>query len=308
MRTRERVGIAVRHEDTGEILTDGFDLPPRTQRWAAWPLVRGVLAIHMALSVGKRALTASEELRWSVVAGADEEEEEEEEASLGFGARVLIVLSAFVGVGIQVAAFRIAPIVIAKEIGLTGAAFIVTDALLRLSLLLLTLWVLSRFRPFRRILGYHGAEHKAIAAFEAGRPLTVEAAAPFSRFHPRCGTSFLVVSALVSIAVYGAVLAVTGIFTYPALIATRIIGAPIVTAISFELQRRAAMRARGRLSFLSAPGLLAQRLTTAEPDAEELQVACAALSVALDPVADMAKEADEPAREAATIPQPSPAS
>lgn len=286
MRTRERVGVAVRHEDTGEILTESFSVKPLRGGWARWPLARGVVAIHAALSTGKQAITVSEEMRWSEQLAEDEEEE-----TIGFLGKVVIVLSALLGVGVQIAAVRIAPVVIAKEAGLTGAAFIVTDAFVRLSILLLTLLVLSRFKPFRHILGYHGAEHKAIAAFEAGRPLTASVAAGFSRFHPRCGTSFLVVSAVVSIAVYGAVLAVTGIFTYLALITTRIVGAPLVTAISFELQRQAAKRAHGRWAFLSAPGMFAQRLTTAEPDEEELEVACAALQVALEPASEAAPDA-----------------
>ncbi len=282
MRTPTRVALAVRHEDTGEILTESFEVTTPRGRWARWPLVRGVVALQKAISTGKKALVASEELRWSETDGAPEGQEAEE---LGFLGKVVVVLSAVLGVAVQVAAFRIAPIVIAKEVGLTGAAFIVADAFLRLGLLLTTLWLLSKFRPFRKILSYHGAEHKAIAAHEAGHSLTAAAAAGFSRFHPRCGTSFLVVSAVVSIAVYGAVLAITGIFTYPALIATRLLGAPLVTAIAFEIQRQASMRAKGRWSFLAFPGVAAQRLTTAEPEHEDLEVACAALALALEPEA-----------------------
>ena len=174
--------------------------------------------------------------------------------ALGLLGQGAVGAGALLGAAIQIAAFRIGPIVIAKEAGLTGAAFIVADAAIRLALLLGMLLLLSLFRPFRKILKYHGAEHQAIAAHEAGHPLTAAAAAGFSRFHPRCGTSFLVVSAVVSIAVYGAVLAITGVFTYPALIATRLIGAPIVTAIAFELQRQAARLADARWRFLSCPG------------------------------------------------------
>ena len=130
--------------------------------------------------------------------------------------------------------------------------------------------------------GQPRSQHKVIASFESGAGITPFAAAGKSRFHPRCGTSFLVVSALVSIGVYGAVLAVTGIFTYPALILTRILGAPIVTAITFEIQRQAAKHANGRLRFLSWPGMAAQQLTTREPRHEELEVACRALDVALE--------------------------
>ena len=307
MRTPTKVALAVRHVDTGEILTDSFEVKTPTGKWARWPLVRGVVALQTALSTGKRALSSSEDLRWSDTGEGDATDEPED---LGFWGKVLVALSAVLGVAVQIAAFRIAPIVIAKEAGLTGAAFIVTDAVLRLGLLLTTLWVLSKFRPFRKILSYHGAEHKAIAAHEAGHPLTASAAAGFSRFHPRCGTSFLVVSAVVSIAVYGAVLAITGVFTYPALIATRLIGAPLVTAIAFEIQRQASKRAKGRWSFLSFPGVAAQRLTTAEPEHEDLEVACTALKIALAPVSAIeevrAKEADAAAASALEPAEPQP--
>ena len=116
---------------------------------------------------------------------------------------------------------------------------------------------------------------------------------------------------MVSIAVYGAVLAITGIFTYPALIATRLLGAPLVTALAFEIQRQASRRAKGRWSFLSVPGVAAQRLTTAEPDHEDLEVACAALALALEPEAAV-EEVPRPTAEAGgrysarsmTVPRP----
>jgi uncharacterized protein YqhQ len=293
MRSRHRVGVAVRREDDGVIVTEGFDLDAPAARWARVPLMRGVAAIRTAVSTGQRSMAIGERLRWEPATPPDPDEQEVE--GIGFWGKVAVGLGALIGAGVQIAAFRIGPIVIAKEAGLEGAAFIVADAGIRLVLLLATLLLLSLLRPFRKILRYHGAEHQTIAAHEAGSPLTAAAAAGFSRFHPRCGTSFLVVSALVSIVVYGAVLAVTGVFTYPALIATRLLGAPIVTAIAFELQRQAARHADGRLRFLSAPGMWAQRLTTAPPGPQELEVACAALAVALeDP-----EEAVEPVPEEA---------
>jgi uncharacterized protein YqhQ len=285
MRTRNRVGVAVRREDDRAIVTEGFDLDPPTARWTRLPLMRGVVAIRMALVTGQKSMAIGERLRWEEPGARDApalEEIEAEQEGIGFWGKVAIGVGAALGIGLQIALFRIGPVVIAKEAGLTGAAFIVADAAIRLALLLGMLWVLSLLPPFRKILKYHGAEHQTIAAHEAGSALTAAAAAGFSRFHPRCGTSFLVVSAVVSIAVYGAVLAITGIFTYPALIATRLIGAPIVTAIAFELQRQAARLYGTRWSFLSLPGMWAQRLTTARPDGEELEVACAALACALE--------------------------
>lgn len=321
MRTRTRVGVAVRREDDGAIVTEGFDVEPPTGRWTRLPLMRGVIAIRTALTTGQKAMGIGERLRWEEMApaavatsepiegSAAPADEPGQESLLGFWGKVAVGVGALIGAGIQIAAFRIGPIVIAKEAGLTGAAFIVADAAIRLALLLGMLMLLSLFRPFRKILKYHGAEHQAIAAHEAGHPLTAAAASGFSRFHPRCGTSFLVVSALVSIVVYGAVLAVTGVFTYPALIATRLLGAPIVTAIAFELQRQAARRADGPLRFLSWPGMWAQRLTTAPPEREQLEVACAALAVALEPARVTEGAADEAAgasHEPPPIGQPQP--
>ncbi len=281
MRTRDRVGVAVRREEDGAIVTESFELVPSTSRWMRLPLMRGVFAIRSAVSTGQRSMAISERLRWEELRTPGDDAGSEEEEGIGFWGKVAIGFGALIGAGLQIAAFRIGPIVIAKEAGLDGAAFIVADAVIRLALLLGMLLVLSLFRPFRKILKYHGAEHKAIAAYEAGAPITASASAGFSRFHPRCGTSFLVVSALVSIVVYGAVLAITGVFTYLALIATRLLGAPIVTAIAFELQRQASRHADGKLRFLSWPGMWAQKLTTAPPDPPELEVACAALEVAL---------------------------
>lgn len=309
MRTRRRVGVAVRRDADGAIVTEGFDVEPPRGRWARWPLLRGVHAIRTALSTGQRAMSIGERLRWEELDDGREDEGGDQQPLLGFWAKVAVAVGALIGAGVQIGLFRIGPIVIAKEAGLEGAAFIVADAAIRLVLLLATLLILSLFRPFRNILKYHGAEHQTIAAHEAGRPLTAAAAAGFSRFHPRCGTSFLVVSAVVSIAVYGAVLAITGVFTYPALIATRLLGAPIVTAIAFELQRQAARHADGRLRFLSWPGMWAQRLTTAPPGPAELEVACAALEVALEEAPETAEErAEGEEREASPAlgrPQPS---
>jgi len=288
MRTANRVGIAVRREEDGAIVTESFEVKPPRGAWAKWPLMRGVVAIRGAVVTGQKSMAIGERLRWEET--VPEGEEADDQPLLGFWGKVGVGIGALLGVALQVGLFRVGPVVIAKEAGLTGAWFIIADAMIRLLLLLGMLMVMSLLPPFRKILKYHGAEHQAIAAYEAGAPLTAGAAAGFSRFHPRCGTSFLVVSALVSIAVYGAVLAITGVFTYFALIATRIIGAPVVTAIAFEFQRQAAKRAHGRLRFLSWPGMAAQRLTTASPDAEQLEVACAALKVALEKAPDAAGE------------------
>ena len=183
MRTRNRVGVAVRREEDGAIVTEGFDLEAPTARWTRLPLMRGVVAIRTALSTGQKSMAIGERLRWEEpraaasrngsAAAADEDEQQ----GLGFWGKVAVGVGALLGAGLQIALFRIGPVVIAKEAGLTGAAFIIADAAIRLVLLLGMLKLLSFLRPFRKILKYHGAEHQAIAAHEAGAPLMAGAAA-----------------------------------------------------------------------------------------------------------------------------------
>lgn len=279
MRTSRRVGVAVRHEPTGRIRSEGFEIRPPRGRWVRLPLARGLVAMHTALSTGKSAMQIGDRLRWEDL----DAPEGPDDGPLGWLAKTLIVGGGALGILLEVLAFRVAPVVIAKQGGLTGAVFIVADAAIRLALLLGLLLGMSLLPSFRRILSYHGAEHQVIAAFEAGAPVTAAAAAGFTRFHPRCGTSFLVVSAVVSVGVYGAVLWATGNFSYLWLIGTRIVLAPLVTAIAFEAQRQASRLSGGRWRVLAAPGMWAQHLTTRPPARDELEVAVAALREALEP-------------------------
>ena len=158
MRTRNRVGVAVRREEDGAIVTEGFDLEAPTARWTRLPLMRGVVAIRTALSTGQKSMAIGERLRWEEpraaasrngsAAAADEDEQQ----GLGFWGKVAVGVGALLGAGLQIALFRIGPVVIAKEAGLTGAAFIIADAAIRLVLLLGMLKLLSFLRPFRKIL------------------------------------------------------------------------------------------------------------------------------------------------------------
>ena len=289
MRTRNRVGVAVRRDEDGAIVTEGFDLEPPNARWARWPLMRGVSRSASALITGQKSMAIGERLRWEEPSApartgsvADEMEEEQEAPGLlGQGRR--------------------------RRRGPAGRR--PPDRPLP-----------HRPGRHRQGGGPHGRRLHRRRRGDPARPAARDAVgliafcrrsarsssttAPSTRRSPptrparrspprpprasaasipRCGTSFLVVSAVVSIAVYGAVLAITGVFTYPALIATRLIGAPIVTAIAFELQRQAARLSDTRGGASSrCPGMWAQRLTTAPPDREELEVACAALAVALE--------------------------
>jgi uncharacterized protein YqhQ len=138
--------------------------------------------------------------------------------------------------------------------------------------------LLSRVRDLRRVFEYHGAEHKTISCFEAGLPLTPANAQRFSRLHPRCGTSFLLVVMIVAIFVFAPI----GLPAWYWLMATRVLGVPVIAGISFELIKFAGRnRSRGWVRALMWPGLKLQLLTTREPDLDQLEVAIASLQAVL---------------------------
>ncbi len=156
--------------------------------------------------------------------------------------------------------------------------FWLVEGLIRTALFLGYMFLLSRVKDLRRVFEYHGAEHKTISCFEAGLPLTAPNAQRFSRLHPRCGTSFLLVVMIVAIFVFAPI----GLPAWYWLVLTRIVGVPLIAGISFELIKFAGRnRSRRWVRALMWPGLKLQLLTTREPDLGQLDVAIAALQAVL---------------------------
>ena len=156
----------------------------------------------------------------------------------------------------------------------SSVLFWVIEGLVRTAIFLGYMFLLSRMRDLRRVFEYHGAEHKTISCFEAGLPLTPANAQRFSRLHPRCGTSFLLVVMIVAIFVFAPI----GLPAWYWLVATRILGVPLIAGISFELIKFAGRNRRRRwVQAVMWPGLKLQLLTTREPDLDQLAVAIAAL-------------------------------
>jgi uncharacterized protein YqhQ len=235
------------------------------------PVVRGVVALAESLRIGFRALGISANAQ--VPPGDDGEQKE-----IGGGAWVgTIIFALLFAIGL----FFLLPA------GLTNlfadsipnsVVFVVIEKLVRITIFLAYLWLISRMPDLQRVFQYHGAEHKTISCYEAGEPLTPENAARFSRFHPRCGTSFLLLVMIVAIVVF----APLGKLDWPWLFASRVLGIPIVAGLAFELikwfgRNRTKRWARA----LMWPGMQLQRLTTREPDLSQLAVAIAALEAVL---------------------------
>ncbi len=253
----------------GEIEVSSFPLESWMKRHRAlrWPVVRGVVALAESMKIGFRALAISANAQLP-----------EGEAEIGSGAWIgTVVLALALAVGL----FFVVPVgltsLIKHQLG-SSVLFWLVEGLVRTTIFLGYLTLLSRLRDLRRVFEYHGAEHKVIACYEAGDELVPERAALYSRLHPRCGTSFLLVVMIVAIFVFAPV----GLPAWYVLVATRILGVPLIAGISFELIKWAGRnRNRPWVRGVMWPGLQLQKLTTRDPDADQLAVAVAALDAVL---------------------------
>ena len=254
----------------GEIAVEEFEFGPRPRlrKLARVPILRGVIALVESLAIGFKAL--------SIAARAQLGGEEAEELSGGIWVAVLVIAFAF-----AIGLFFIVPVTLVNlvrhQLG-SSILFWLVEGAVRTAIFLGYLTLLSRMRDLRRTFEYHGAEHKTISCYEAGDELTPERAARYSRLHPRCGTSFLLVVMIVSIFVF----AIAGLHSWWILVLTRIVGIPVIIGVSFELIKAAGRnRARRWVQVVMYPGLQLQRLTTREPSLDQLEVAIVALNAVL---------------------------
>jgi uncharacterized protein YqhQ len=260
--------VAVRTPE-GEIDVKSFPLVSVLKRHRALrlPIVRGVVALGESLAIGFKALGLSANAQLG---------EQEEEISGGVWAGTIVAALAF-----AVVLFFVVPVGLTSLIkGQLGSSFLfwLVEGVVRTTIFLGYLVLLSRMRDLRRVFEYHGAEHKTISCYEAGLELTPESAQRFSRLHPRCGTSFLLIVMIVAIFIF----APLGLPAWYLLVATRIIGVPLIAGISFEIIKFAGKnRRRSWVKAITWPGMQLQKLTTREPDLSQLAVAIASLEAVL---------------------------
>src|SRR3954465_9726266 len=254
---------------TGEIDVQSFPLVSWTKRHRVlrWPVIRGVVALVESLKIGFNALN---------IAANAQLEEDEEPISGGMWAGTMVVALLF-----AVGLFFVVPV------GLTslfkdklGSAFVfwLVEGLLRTTIFLGYIALLARLNDLRRVFESHGAEQKTISCFEGGEPLTPENAQRYSRLHPRCGTSFLLIVMIVAIFVF----APLGLPAWYLLVASRIVGVPLIAGLSFEVIKWAGRNRRKRwVRFVMWPGMQLQKLTTREPGPRQLAVAIASMQAVL---------------------------
>ncbi|HTR32434.1 MAG TPA: DUF1385 domain-containing protein [Gaiellaceae bacterium] len=273
MRGPRNWAVAVRKPD-GQIAHVSASIDPlATRHWALrLPIIRGVVALGESLAIGFRALSVS-----ANYAAQDAAEGDEEPIELG---RWALVFAFLVAIGFAVMIFKVGPALLADSLPISsGGWFVLVEGLIRVTVFVLYLVVLSMIPSLRRVFEYHAAEHKAINAFEAGEELTPETAQRYSLIHPRCGTAFLLWVMVVSVFVY----AFFGRLPWYWLIVSRIVLLLPIVGVAYELIRFAGKHSDNRvLMTLLAPGLWLQRLTTREPSLDQLEVSIKALREVLE--------------------------
>ena len=291
MRAPGMVATAVRRPDgTIAVRKEPYLSLAEKRKFFRLPVLRGAVGLIEMLIVGLRALNFSAEAALETEPGdssAGENGKPSGEGTSGENLRLGLTLAAALLAGTAV--FFLTPLLITTawfHVDQQPLAFNLIAGAIRLTLFLAYLLAISRMKDVRRLFEYHGAEHKVVFTFERGEDLSVNSAAGHTRFHPRCGTSFLLVVMLVAILLFGLLDTVMirwlGVLSLPIRIATHLPLIPILGGVSYELIKFSARKSDtflGRL--IVAPGLWLQKITTREPDGSELEVALEALRAAL---------------------------
>ncbi len=309
MRSPHAWAIACR-KPSGEVVTmsEPLDRPSEKHKWMAWPIIRGVMTLGYAMTLGYRALRFSANVaiedimktegatNTHVATGASpvppkrseaepsqsqpSSQTREKAASLsGWLAAVNIIIS----LAFFIFMYKYLPLLAATELKKIDPAlggriiFNLIDGAIRLILFLLFIWGVSLWKDIRRVYEYHGAEHKTVFAFESGDPLNIAAVQKYSTYHPRCGTSFLMTVMLISIGFYMLV----PFTTFWARFGARIALLPVIAGVSYEIIRFAAKHRGSLFALMTAPGLWLQRITTKPPSDDQAQCAISALDQAM---------------------------
>lgn len=302
MRSPHAWAIACR-KPSGEVVTmsETIERPSEKHKWMGWPLVRGVMTLGYAMTLGYRALRFSanvaiedvmQEGTDHVATGASpvppkrNEAEPAKTSSREKAAAISGWLAAFnviLSLAFFIFMYKYIPLLAATELKKIDPAlggrvvFNLVDGVIRLGLFLLFIWGVSLWKDIRRVYEYHGAEHKTVFAFENGDPLTTPAVQKYPTFHPRCGTSFLMTVMLISIGFYMLI----PFTTFWARFASRIVLLPVIAGVSYEIIRFAAKHRGSLFALMTAPGLWLQRITTKPPSDDQALCAITALDQAM---------------------------
>ncbi|HYM05993.1 MAG TPA: DUF1385 domain-containing protein [Terriglobales bacterium] len=279
MRSPHAWAIACR-KPSGEISTHSEPLERLSEKrkWMAWPVIRGVVTLGHAMTLGFRALKFSANVALDELQPEPAEDKKKLEIT-GWMAAVNILIS----VGFFIFMYKFLPLLAATELKRVNPVFgeqiifNLVDGVIRIALFLLFIWGVSLWSDIHRVYEYHGAEHKTVYAFENGDPLDTASVQKYSTFHPRCGTSFLMTVMIISIVVYTLV----PVTTFWARLGVRIALLPVIAGVSYEIIRFAAKHRGSLFALMTAPGLWLQRITTQPPSDAQAECAIIALDHAM---------------------------
>lgn len=292
MRSADKIATAVRVPN-GEIIikTEDYKSLSARYKWLGVPIIRGAVSFVEMLIIGIQTLNFSADvaIRELEKKEASEKGEKSPDAVSKKSNTLWLILSALFAVAVGVFIFFFIPLAISNflKVDRNAIGFNLIAGAIRLTMFVLYVWVISLFGEFKRIFEYHGAEHKSIYAYESGDELTAERAACHTRFHPRCGTSFILIVALFAILVYAVSDTIYALYMgHPPALASRFALhfslLPLVAGGSYELLKLSGKTRDNRITrTLIRPGLWLQRITTKEPSVSQLEVALAALKAAL---------------------------
>ncbi len=280
MRSPHAWAIACR-KPSGEVSTHSeiLERPSEKHKWMGWPVVRGVITLGHAMTLGFRALRFSANVALEELQPEPAPQKKKLEIS-GWLAAVNIIIS----VGFFIFMYKFLPLLAATELKKVNPIFggqilfNLVDGIVRIALFLLFIWGVSLLRDIHRVYEYHGAEHKTVFAFENGESLETASVQKYSTFHPRCGTSFLMTVMLISILVY----TVIPVHTFWSRFGIRIALLPVIAGLSYEIIRFAAKHRGSLFALMTAPGLWLQRITTQPPSDDQAQCAITALEQAME--------------------------
>jgi len=286
MRSPNSIVIAVRKPNKEIVISEKF-YRTLTQRFKIMniPIFRGIINLFEMMVVGMKAINFSADQSLDDEKGSFEKQKTK--ISYKILNVVMFTLSMVFAIGITILLFKFLPLqistILEKKVQFIKDNYIVfnlIDGIIKITFFVLYIYILSLIPSFRRIFEYHGAEHKSIFTYEKGLPLTVENAKKQTRFHPRCGTSFILIVLLISIAVYTFVPRQEEFYKNLVL---RLALLPVIAGISYEYLKISARFAdRAFAQIFIAPGLWLQRITTKDPDDSQLEIALTSLKKALE--------------------------
>jgi uncharacterized protein YqhQ len=295
MRSPHAWGIAVR-KPSGEIVThsEPLERPSEQHKWMGWPVVRGVMTLGHAMSLGFRALKFSANAVLEEISASDpgskdsngdlkngdpKKDQSKKFEITGWMAGLNMAFSILFFIFM----YKYLPLLATTELKRVNPVFgnqflfNLVDGLIRIAMFLLFVWGVSLWKDIRRVYEYHGAEHKTVFAFENGDPLQTTAVQKYTTYHPRCGTSFLMTVMIISMVVYMFI----PVTTFWARFGERIVLLPVIAGVSYEIIRYAAKHRGSLFSLMTAPGLWLQRITTQPPDNRQVECAIIALDEAM---------------------------